>query len=81
MGKIPKKTLQCDLQETDKKKKKSPLLTPNHPVSVSPPQCQTPKLLVVGALMSPAAKWAPRSAVHGWTRPVRVIHTFIFIQT
>lgn len=43
-------------------------LTPNQPVSVIPPQCQ--KLLEVGAPMWPAAKQAPRSAVHGWTRPV-----------
>lgn len=43
-------------------------LTPNQPVSVIPPQCQ--KSLEVGALMWPAAKQAPRSAVHGWTRPV-----------
>lgn len=63
-----RKILYCNLTETDKKK----LLTPNHPISASPPQFQTPKLLLVGALMSPAAKWAPRSAVHGWTRPVKV---------
>lgn len=43
-------------------------LTPNQPVSAIPLQCQ--KSLEAGALMWPAAKQAPRSAVHGWTRPV-----------
>lgn len=57
---------------THKEKKKEiekQLLTPSHPVSVSLPQCQTPNWLV---LMLPAARWAPRSAVHGWTKPVEV---------
>lgn len=43
-------------------------LTPNQPVSAIPLQCQ--KSLEAGALMWPAAKQAPRSAVHGWTRSV-----------
>lgn len=43
-------------------------LTPNQPVSAIPPRCQ--KSLEAGALMWPAAKRAPRSAVHGWTRPI-----------
>lgn len=43
-------------------------LTPNQPVSAIPPQRR--KSLEAGALMWPAAKRAPRSAVHGWTRPV-----------